>query len=120
MHTKQAIEATKSFKSTGKCDYDLKSNENSNLVSCNFFTTNIFEVKGLRQINYGNLDSFVIYMCVEGETKVAVDGHTETLKMGESVLVPATMRTALFNGKNAKLLEVYIKPQQSQSKKLAI
>lgn len=120
LHTKKAIEATKSFESTGKCNYDLKANENSNLVSCDFFTTNIFEVKGLRQINYENLDSFVIYMCVEGETKVAVDGHTETLKMGESVLVPATMKTALFNGKNAKLLEVYIKPQQSQSEKLAI
>ncbi len=59
-------------------------------------------------------------MCVEGETKIVVDGHTETLKIGETVLVPAAMKTALFNGKNAKLLEVYIKPQQSQSKKLAI
>ncbi|WP_138432912.1 type I phosphomannose isomerase catalytic subunit [Winogradskyella algicola] len=120
LHTKQAIEATKSFESTGKCNYDLKANENNNLVSCDFFTTNIFEVKGLRQVNYENLDSFVIYVCVEGETQVAVDGYTETLKMGETVLVPATMKSALFNGKNAKLLEVYIKPQQSQSKKLAI
>lgn len=120
LHTKQAIEATKFFKSTGKCNYHLASNQNSNLVSCDFFTTNIFEVKGLRQMNYESLDSFVIYMCVEGETKIAVDGYTETLKMGETVLVPATMKTTLFNGKNAKLLEVYIKPQQSQSKKVAI
>ena len=89
-------------------------------MSCDFFTTNIFKVNGLRQINYDYLDSFVIFMCVEGETLISVNGHTETLKMGETVLLPASMRTALFNGKNAKLLEVYIKPQQSQSKKLAI
>lgn len=120
LHTKQAVKATKSFKSNGKCNYNLASNKNSNLVSCDFFTTNIFEVKGLRQINYDGLDSFVIYMCVEGETKIAVDGHTETLKMGETVLLPATMKTALFNGRNAKLLEVYIKSQQSQHNKLAI
>ena len=120
LHTEQAIEATKSFESNGKCDYELLPYKNSNLVSCDFFTTNIFKVNGLRQINYDYLDSFVIFMCVEGETLISVNGHTETLKMGETVLLPASMRTALFNGKNAKLLEVYIKPQQSQSKKLAI
>lgn len=120
LHTKQAIEATKIFKSTGKCNYHLAPNQNSNLVSCDFFTTNIFEVKGLRQMNYESLDSFVIYMCVEGQTKIAVNGYTETLRMGETVLLPASMKTALFNGKNAKLLEVYIKLQKSQSKKVAI
>ncbi len=108
LHTKHAIEATKSFESNGKCDYELVSYKNSNLVSCDFFTTNIFKVNGLRQINYDYLDSFVIFMCVEGETLISVNGYTETLKMGETVLLPASIRTALFSAESAKLLEVYV------------
>ncbi|MEL0645752.1 mannose-6-phosphate isomerase, partial [Olleya sp. Ti.3.14] len=57
---------------------------------------------------YDNLDSFVIFMCVEGTVEVTIGAEHETLKMGETILIPAKANAVVFNSTNAKLLEVYI------------
>jgi len=119
LHTDLAQKATRVFKSNGKCQYDLKDNVSSNLVNCNFFTTNIFKVKGLHQRDYRTKDSFKIFMCVDGVTKVTVDGYSEYIAIGETVLVPANCKSIVFNSQSAKLLEVYIDPKDSKSKLIA-
>ena len=56
------------------------------------------------------MDSFVILMGVEGELEVCWDGGVEPLKMGETILVPASMENITLKSLNkAKVLEVYIK-----------
>lgn len=47
-------------------------------------------------------------MCVEGEVELTTGLHTETVKMGETILVPANAEEVIFNSENAKLLEVYV------------
>ena len=47
-------------------------------------------------------------MCVEGEAQITTGLHTETVKMGETILIPAAAKEVLFNANNAKLLEVYV------------
>ncbi|WP_179352119.1 type I phosphomannose isomerase catalytic subunit [Winogradskyella vidalii] len=108
LHTKLAQEATKTFTSNGKRNYQLSDKETCNLVNCDFFTTNIFEVKGTEYKDYNNLDSFVIFMCVEGAVEINVDNSSESIKMGETILIPANTKEVVFNAQQAKLLEVYI------------
>ena len=108
LHTDAAIKATKSFVSNGKSNYQLEANKTSNLVDCDFFTTNIFEIKANQKREYNHLDSFVIFMCVEGTAEVTVNNLTETVAMGETILVPANTDSVEFNSAGAKLLEIYI------------
>tara|TARA_R110002049_G_scaffold133385_1_gene292833 strand:+ start:509 stop:1489 length:981 start_codon:yes stop_codon:yes gene_type:complete len=108
LHTEAAIKATKSFPSTGKSNYQLEVDKTSNLVDCEYFTTNIFEVKSNQNRDYRNLDSFVIFMCVEGSAEVTIDNVTETVTMGETILIPANTDSVTFNSEGSKLLEVFI------------
>lgn len=52
--------------------------------------------------NYNNLDSFVIFMCIEESVDVTARIHSET------IILPAKTDNIVFNSNSAKLLEVYI------------
>ncbi|MEY8850078.1 type I phosphomannose isomerase catalytic subunit [Psychroserpens sp. XS_ASV72] len=117
LHTDLAVQATKVTPNHCITDYSLQSNTSTNLVETPFFTTNIIEVKNKLTKTYESLDSFMIYMCVEGALEMCIDGYSECVKMGETVLVPATVETISFKGNQARLLEVYIDAQSSQSLK---
>lgn len=108
LHTDLAQQATKTFVSNGKSDYVLEQGKTTNLVNCDFFTTNIFEVKGPQKRDYTATDSFVIFMCVEGKVEITVNNHTEFISMGETVLVPANTKDVILNSTSSKLLEVFI------------
>jgi len=73
-----------------------------------YFTTNMLRISYCHTKDYSHLDSFVIFMCVEGTTTIGVNGKTETLHTGETALVPACANNVFFTSHNAKLLEVYI------------
>ncbi|MBT8270679.1 MAG: class I mannose-6-phosphate isomerase [Bacteroidia bacterium] len=108
LHTDLAQKATKSFDTSGKAQYSINSNAACNLVSCEYFTTNILDIKKPLVRDYKNLDAFVVFMCVEGTVQLNAGGQTETLKMGETVLVPAITEKITFDSNNGKLLEVYV------------
>ncbi|WP_298496262.1 type I phosphomannose isomerase catalytic subunit [uncultured Algibacter sp.] len=108
LHTQLAEQATKEFETESKANYFLKENSSASLVSCEYFTTNILEVSALQEKQYDNLDSFVIFMCVEGSANISVDGSTETVTTGETILIPAKAKKVILNSNQAKLLEVYI------------
>ncbi|WP_052467067.1 type I phosphomannose isomerase catalytic subunit [Psychroserpens damuponensis] len=108
LHTQLAQKATKHFPSNGKADYTLETNLSANLVDCDYFTTNILSLKNTYTKNYTSLDSFLIVMCVEGTANITAGGVTETLTMGETILLPAITKNVVFNADNAKLLEVFI------------
>jgi len=108
LHTKLAEKATKKFHSNGKASYQLQSNESINLVHCDYFTTNIIDVKSNFVKSYISIDSFVIFMCVEGVVELTAGSVTEILKMGETILLPAINNEIEFNSQRAKLLEIYV------------
>jgi len=47
-------------------------------------------------------------MCVDGEAEIITDSFSETIKKGETLLLPAAIRAYQITSKNAKLLEVYV------------
>ncbi len=108
LHTELAEKATKHFESNGKSNYTLNQDNTATLVSCEYFTTNLLYFNKNQEKNYSNLDSFVIFMCVEGSASISADGHTETVTAGETILLPAKTKSVVINTKSAKLLEVYV------------
>lgn len=113
LHTEEALEAI-DFKSHDdyRSEYTIKENASSKIVSSAYFTTNIISLDKTIAKDYTELDSFVIYICVEGDLTIVHDGEEEkqvTLKKGEAVLIPAIIdRIDLIPKINSKVLEVFI------------
>ena len=79
------------------------------LVDSEFFTTNLLESKQTMHRDYSFLDCFVIYICLEGSLDIKFPGGSETLKKGESCLLPAVLKDITLQPKeHFKLLEAYI------------
>lgn len=78
------------------------------LASCDAFSVNLVEVDGAVELDYTPLDSFVAYMCVEGEVAIKAMGETRELKMLDTILIPAEVSDLVISGKG-KVLEIYIK-----------
>jgi len=95
-----------------KSKYEPKKNGTANLVTSPFFTTNLIEIDKALAKDYSELDSFVIYVCVEGAVNVVHSGGTEaqvSISQGEAILLPAGIdRVDLIPAVSSKILEVYI------------
>jgi len=90
-----------------RVDYTKDSNTPTELVSCPYFTTNVIDVN--ERISKENThDSFMIYMCVDGNAQIEVDGNQTEISMGETVLIPACIKQFSISANHAKLLEVYV------------
>ncbi|MEE2770976.1 MAG: type I phosphomannose isomerase catalytic subunit [Bacteroidota bacterium] len=109
LHTALAIDAIDFEKKDDyQLSYEKKENQSSEVASCEYFTTNYLPVNGDVQKDYSELDSFVIYMCVDGEVKIDAGKHSEILQKGESLLLPAILNDIKITGSGAELLEVFI------------
>ncbi|HET8809077.1 MAG TPA: type I phosphomannose isomerase catalytic subunit [Flavobacteriaceae bacterium] len=108
LHTDLAIDAIDfTTKANPKIPYSLESNETC-LVENNYFKTKLLSFSGKMEMNYQNKDSFVVYICVEGEAIVKTKGTTNIIKMGETLLLPAICNKVLLKAEMAKLLEVSV------------
>ncbi len=59
--------------------------------------------------DYNLIDSFVIYLCTEGEFLIRWDGNSEPVIKGETVLLPAMIKEVILEpSPEAKLLEIFI------------
>lgn len=109
LHTALALDAIDFEKKNDyKLNYTGTLNSSSQIASCEYFTTNFLPVKGEIQKDYSKLDSFVIYMCVEGNAEISINDHSENLKKGQSLLIPASTEKVDIQAINADLLEIYI------------
>lgn len=113
LHIDEAMEAI-DFKAHDdyKASYKVVRNASSNLVSSPYFTTNIILIDKAIAKDYSELDSFVIYICVQGKLTIVHDGTEEkqvTLSKGEAALIPAVIdRIDLIPSEESKILEVFI------------
>lgn len=111
LHTDLALDAIDySIIPEYKTKYKLVPNESVELVKCNYFTTNLLELNTTVEKDYNQLDSFVIYICLEGELVIETESGSETVQKGETLLIPAAIENVLLKPVSAsvKLLEVYI------------
>ena len=93
-----------------KTNYSWNLDQTANIVKCPYFTTNILEFKTPVSKDYNLIDSFVIFICLQGNFEIRYSkNEMESINFGETVLLPAELKniTLVPQGK-AKLLEVYI------------
>ncbi|MDR2389074.1 MAG: class I mannose-6-phosphate isomerase [Tannerellaceae bacterium] len=80
------------------------------LVNCKYFTTNLLDLTAKMIRDFSALDSFVVYICMEGKTLLSDNKGNELLLLGgKTALIPAdTKQITLTPSPNAKLMETYI------------
>ena len=87
--------------------YKATDNISEELVHTDYFLTNILKLEKKLVKDYGNLDSFVIFMVVDGDCILQYDNVDYPINYGETLLLPASMDIVTLRG-NATLLEVHL------------
>lgn len=91
--------------------YKKLNNSTVSLADCPYFTTSIIELDQPVDKDFNMIDSFVIYICTEGELLINYKGGVAVpLKKGETVLVPAELKEiSLLPKEKSVVMEVYMK-----------
>lgn len=111
LHTDLAVDVIDyDLHSNYRTHYEKIKNKNSLLETCQYFTTNLLEFDKAINKDYSLIDSFVVFMCLDGEFSIEYGGEEYCLvKKGETILLPADLKIIkLLPQVSAKLLEVYI------------
>lgn len=92
-----------------KTDYISKLNKTVDLVESPYFITRLIDINEPIKKDYSELDSFVIYVCAEGDLTLMHEGEKYHLSNGEAILLPAVIQEVeLFPITESKILEVYM------------
>ncbi|WP_329905044.1 type I phosphomannose isomerase catalytic subunit [Porphyromonas pogonae] len=93
-----------------RTSYTPRPNVPVELVECKYFETNLLDLTTPLARDFSKLDSFVIYICMEGEAEIKDnEGHSILIKQGHSILIPAiTENVSITPLGSAKLLETFI------------
>jgi mannose-6-phosphate isomerase len=110
LHTEEALEAIDfNYVSDHKTKFTPTENGTTQIIESEFFTTNIIELTKPLRKDYGEIDSFIILMCIEGNCVIKWDGEPIELKTSDTVVIPNIIdKLELYPNTNCKLLEVYI------------
>jgi mannose-6-phosphate isomerase len=106
LHIDLALEAINYETVEAQKDYLKKENVSNSLVDCRFFTTNIIPLNGEVKVKK-SLNSFTVYMCVDGSFEITINKETFQYCKGDTLLIPASLTDFQFNG-HASILEIYI------------
>lgn len=110
LHTSLAVDAI-DFESDAELlhrEYNLANGGEAKVIECNYFTMTLHDVAGVKELDRSSLDSFVVFIALNGSVRIVADGNEETLAEGEVILIPAEVNDITIEG-DAKLMEVYIK-----------
>lgn len=111
LHTELAMDAI-DFKipESYKTNYTIKHNQVNPVIQSPYFVTGLIETAQPLERDYYALDSFVIYVCVEGQAQIEYgEGLSEWIRQGETALIPAELRQVIIKpSEKVRLLEVYL------------
>ena len=111
LHVDLAVDAIDyRFENNYRTEYKEVDNIPVKVVECQYFTTNILTLSKPLERDFSRFDTFVIYMCLEGNCTITWEGKSLEIYKGETILVPAIIdifELSPVHG-NVKLLEVYI------------
>ena len=108
LHTQLAAESINyAVQDDYRTYYPHRKNEPQQVVSCPYFTTAVYDLTEPMVLDYSDLDSFVILIGVSGEGVITVDGEQTTLRMGETILLPATTGEVKAEG-TVTFLETFV------------
>lgn len=110
LHVEEALDAIDyKYYSEYKTAYQDKANDPVPLVKCQYFETNKINATESMIRDYSDLDSFVIYVCFEGQVRVKTDDFELNVSKGDAVLIPACItKVELLPTPNCELLESWV------------
>ncbi len=93
-----------------KTQYTSVENKATELARCQYFTTNLLKLDKTIIQDYSSLDSFVVYICIEGKATLKDNkGNVLPIQQGQTILIPAdTDHISIEPEQNTRLLETYI------------
>lgn len=111
LHTDLALDAIDfQFHPDYQTHYQTIKNSTVTAVDSHYFTTSVIQLDQPVEKDFNMIDSFVIYMCMEGEAGISYPGGVEKIKKGETILIPAELKNmAIVPSEPTTLLEIYIK-----------
>jgi mannose-6-phosphate isomerase len=90
--------------------YSPEQDEEQEVVSCQYFTTSIYDLTLPYAKDLSGIDSFMVVMCLSGSGTLEVDGAEVPVRQGETVLIPATADDICFVPDGSmKVLTSYIR-----------
>lgn len=109
LHTEEALDAIDfNIYDDYKICPVIKPNKTSSMVKSPYFVVNQLHLNRLITKDYSELDSSVIYLCVEGSAQVDSPSGMVKLSAGECLLLPATMkRLAIHPQPETRILEIF-------------
>jgi len=103
--------ARKALKFTNSSDYILSYDKDllgvQVLKHGAYFKTDIVQIKSTSHSIF-RTDSFTVIMMISGSITYTFNTTTKTLEIGETLLIPADCIECIFQGIDAKFLEVYL------------
>lgn len=110
LHTEEALDVINFSASVSpKTPYKAKLNEATPLVSCEYFSTGMLRFDQPLTRQYGAIDSFEAYMCLEGSFEIECNGERTRVVAGDTVMIPAVIdQVQLIPDGEVCLLEVFV------------
>jgi len=111
LHTELAIDAIDfGVHEKYKTDYERRENNTNEIVSCRYFTTNYIPFNRPLEKDYYEIDSFIIYTCLNGAFTIhSGNSHACVVKKGETVLLPASLNNVrLVPESDVSMLEIFV------------
>jgi mannose-6-phosphate isomerase len=106
LHVQQALDAMNYNTTETQKYYAQEPNKSNVMVDCPYFTTSFLPLDGNAAVSKDG-NSFTVYICTEGDFSVAFDEKKYDFSKGDTILIPAALKTYLLTGK-ATLLEISI------------
>ena len=111
LHTelaKDAIDST--LYQDYRTHYKAHTNATVELAACKYFTTNLLDVDTIMVRDFSELDSFFVYICMEGKASIRDNkGNEIYIHQGQTVLIPADTDVVTISPvPGAKFMETYI------------
>jgi mannose-6-phosphate isomerase len=106
LHIDLALDAINYNKIDTYKKYNKDLNQSNTVVDCPYFTTNFIPLDGAIAVNKTG-ESFTVFMCTDGGFELEYEGSKFSYRKGDTVLIPADLKTFTINGK-ASVLEIYI------------
>jgi len=108
LHNDLALDAINFEPNEAKLDYVEQINTPFQLCKSPYFITNKLVLSEKIKRDVSKIDSFVVYMCVEGEATIKTKGASEKIVKGETILIPSAIKKLRIKTNQATFLEVYM------------
>jgi len=121
LHTELATDAIDFKKYNNyKIDYSKTKNKSSKIISNQYFQTNYIDFDTDIERDHILLDSFVIFMCIDGEFEIEYyEKERIRVSKGETILVPAVIeQIKLIPVIQSKVLEIFLPDKSDESKNI--